>query len=144
MKRRRNSRKLTTGPGQVPTNKETIPDKKATNKSVEYAAKKTADSNKSSNENLDKDDSTERNWAKEVEYHINCKDHVSAKTNINKNAPTNVKDGLLVLSGNDCDERYPIDRKSRPFLRQARRKKNKALLTGLAKVRLGYISNACL
>lgn len=137
MKRRRNSRKLITGSSQLPTNKNTLPDKKQTNKNAELAHKKNTDSKKSSNENLDKDVSTERSWAKEVEYDVTNKDTVNAtaKANINK-APVNIDEKEKEVVLNDNDEGHNIDRKARPFLRQTRRNKskNKALNTGFTKV----------
>ena len=143
MKRRRNSRKFPTGSSQVPTNKNNISHKNPTNKSAELAHKKNpTDSKKSSNENVDKEDSTERSWANEVEYDVTHKDNVNttARDNISKAAlSTDEKDKVVVLSGND--EGYNIDRKARPFLRQTRRNKskNKALITGFAKVQIIHL-----
>lgn len=148
MKRRRNSRKPKV-PGNVTTDQEVIPDKKLSDKTD---SDKNVDVKKvNSNEDIVKETSKVNS---ELPKYDNIESELTDKESGNETtcskAETEPESQMLVLTARNAtaSQRPQRNRKSRPFLRQDRRKKaNKAFMKEYNKVichcRLGLGRISC-
>ena len=135
MKRRRNSRKPNV-PGNVTTDKEVISDKKASDKNISDKNVEVKKGN--STEDIAKETSKVKS---ELPKYNNIESELTDKESGNETtcskAETEPESQMLVLTARNATacQRPQRNRKSRPFLRQERRKKaNKAFMKEYNKV----------